>query len=91
MFDRAILANYAILAERPAKVAAAIVDLMAADPDRLVFADGVDYYVDAALGLGRYDQIADVLPAVRKMSETAVMLGLSATVPRGSSPLIAAT
>jgi tetratricopeptide (TPR) repeat protein len=74
MFDRAILANYAVLANRPG-VANAIVDSMAANPDRLVFPDGADFFVEALVGLGRYEQIERILPTVREMSSTSAALG----------------
>jgi tetratricopeptide (TPR) repeat protein len=74
MFDRAILANYAVLGGRE-DIALSIVDSMTSDPDRLLFPDGIDFYVEALLGLGRHDQVEQMLPAVRRMSATSVLLG----------------
>ena len=73
MFDRAILANYAVLADRTA-VADAIVESMGADPDRLHFPDGVDYFLEALVGLGRFEQVERILPSVREMSSTSLHL-----------------
>ena len=73
MFDRAILANYAAIGGRH-DIAAAILDSMTSDPDRLMFPDGIDFYVEALLSLGRYKQIEAMLPAVRRMGATTVLL-----------------
>ena len=74
MFDRAILANYAVLGGRD-DIALAIVDSMTSDPDRLLFPDGIDFYIEALLGLGRHDQLEQMLAAVRRMSGMSVLLG----------------
>jgi hypothetical protein len=74
MFDRAIIARYALLGGRT-DVAETILDSMAADPDRLIFPDGIDFYVDTLLEVGRFDEVARILPAVRRMAENTVLLG----------------
>jgi len=74
MFDRAILAGYATMAGRP-DVASAIADSMGADPDRLLFPDGIDFYLDALLELGRYEDATSILPAVRRMADNPALLG----------------
>jgi class 3 adenylate cyclase/tetratricopeptide (TPR) repeat protein len=74
MFDRAILANYAVIGGRD-DIARAIVDSMISDPDRLLFPDGIDFYLEALFGLGRDDQVEAMLPAVKRMSTTSVLLG----------------
>jgi hypothetical protein len=73
MLDRAILARYAILAGRN-DVAAGIVESMWADPDRLTLPDGIDYYIEALADLNRLDALEDLLPSVRKMAGTVVLL-----------------
>ncbi|MEX2547726.1 MAG: adenylate/guanylate cyclase domain-containing protein [Chloroflexota bacterium] len=74
MFDRAILARYAILAGRE-EIAAAIVDSMASDPDRLTLPDGIEYYLETLADLNRFDALERMLPQVRRMAGPVVMLG----------------
>jgi hypothetical protein len=73
MFDRAIIARYAAMAGRT-DVAEAILDSMATDSDRLLFSDGLDYYLETLLEVGRYDEAQAILPAVRRMAPHSALL-----------------
>jgi hypothetical protein len=74
MFDKAILARYAILGGRR-DLAAEIVDSMAAEADRFNYPDGFEPFMETLIDLGRDDQMGKAVEAARRMSTTSVLLG----------------
>jgi tetratricopeptide (TPR) repeat protein len=74
MFDRSILARYAVLVGRN-DLAADITDKMAIEPDRAYYPDGLEPFMEALVELGEDDRARQFVDEARRLSATTRMLG----------------
>ncbi|MGI8929168.1 MAG: AAA family ATPase [Candidatus Limnocylindrales bacterium] len=77
LYDRALIARYALLSGRR-DIATAIADSMGADPDRAVYPDGFEIFIETLFDLGRRADVERFLPAARELTPALAILGPTA-------------
>ena len=74
LFDRSLIARYAFLRDR-SDIAGKILDQMAADPDRTIYPDGYEFFLETLLDMRRMAEVERFLPAARDLVPALAILG----------------